>query len=1117
MWKKLKKKTYDHYLKYSQEPIDNSLVLLEAGQGKNINGNMFALLREICENSRWSSLRPVFVVTKATMEQARERFAFYGFSPELVVRNTERYCQVLATAGILVTDNSFPPYFLKRQGQVYLNTWHGTPLKTLGKSELQNVKSMANLQKNYLMSDYALFPNTFTRDVFMKDYMLEYLYQGQVVLCDYPRNSIFLDQKHADQLKKKLQLQDKQVIAYMPTWRGANRQAQIEEQKQILQEYFSRIDSLLEDHQIFYVNLHFLVGDIMDYEEYRHIRPFPAEYETYDFLAVCDMLVTDYSSVFFDFAVTGKKIILFPYDLEEYLAERGTYMSMDSLPFPQVFSAEELVTEINRMEAAPDWGDFLDTYCAYRNPQVPEYLMELLAEHSDRHIQLETPPSDDRKLLMVYAGKMGNKYFNRYLLEELERLDQQKEFRVLPVFTGNFTAKIRDTLGQLPEGMNFLNLVSEHNFSRWERILAGLAIRNPWAARWADRKLETAYQREWERLFDQLEPERIVNFSGRPNYMYKIIARARGEKEIHIHQGVIPGLASESRNRRLMLNCIDKLYQRVWDHRQEDISRFWLEEEKENYYNPCIRMDNLFLRLRNRKDALCLRAVASVKTTLPFSLSELKIQVNDRIYPIQMKKGIRLGRRRRITTYRLEIPVADLSGFDVSNKVFAVRQGTDGLGLRVSIGYNSRRRDKRKWHKGPILFLPESDTSAYFRQSVKNRLYLAVRSHVPTDDSREQRKLALAYYVARLFPGKRRILLYEKNGSRYEESASVLYERLVDEGYTNLAFVLDRSYPFYDQVPDRYRKYLVDKCSFRHYLYFFRAKTFIGSETMVHSIDLRVDNKYAREKLASRNVNLVFLQHGVMYMVSLNSESRSFFKPKATRGKYRVVVSSQEEARHFTDLANYKPEQLYICGLPKYDRNTREVNADRIILMPTWRPWEYNEVRFDLKQTGYYQMLVRMFAAVPADMRDRVVILPHPLFFEAVGNEDFPLKKYMDSESRYDDILKHTAILVTDYSSIAYDAFYRGSNVIFYWEEKDACMEHYGPSTRLMLDEENTYGDICYSPEELTKALLANDGTGQKESYVNNYRKIVEFHDGKNTERLMEMLRADELLSEKDR
>ena len=149
------------------------------------------------------------------------------------------------------------------------------------------------------MSDYALFPNEFTRDVFMKDYMLENLYKGQAVLCDYPRNSVFLNPEYAAKLRKTLGLEGKQLIAYMPTWRGANRKAEISRQKQILEEYFSCIDPLLENDQIFYVNLHFLVGNTIDFQEYAHIRPFPPEYETYDFLAVCDMLVTDYSSVFF--------------------------------------------------------------------------------------------------------------------------------------------------------------------------------------------------------------------------------------------------------------------------------------------------------------------------------------------------------------------------------------------------------------------------------------------------------------------------------------------------------------------------------------------------------------------------------------------------------------------------------------------------------------------------------------------------------------------------------------------------------------------------------------------------------------------------------------------------
>ena len=147
MLEKLKKKTYDWYLKYYQDPIDESLILLEAGQGKNINGNMFAILREIWENPRWRGLKTVFVVTGGTLEAARERFAFYHMEPELVVRNSERYCRILATARYLLTDNSFPPFFLKRQGQIYLNTWHGTPLKTLGKSDIANAASMAICRK----------------------------------------------------------------------------------------------------------------------------------------------------------------------------------------------------------------------------------------------------------------------------------------------------------------------------------------------------------------------------------------------------------------------------------------------------------------------------------------------------------------------------------------------------------------------------------------------------------------------------------------------------------------------------------------------------------------------------------------------------------------------------------------------------------------------------------------------------------------------------------------------------------------------------------------------------------------------------------------------------------
>ncbi len=115
-------------------------------------------------------------------------------------------------------------------------------------------------------------------------------------------------------------------------------------------------------------------------------------------------------------------------------------------------------------------------------------------------------------------------------------------------------------------------------------------------------------------------------------------------------------------------------------------------------------------------------------------------------------------------------------------------------------------------------------------------------------------------------------------------------------------------------------------------------------------------------------------------------------------------------------------------------------------------------------------------------------------------------------DARYDDILQQTRILITDYSSIAYDAFYRGARVIFYWEEKDFCMSQYGPSTKLMLNEENVYGDYFYNTVGLPEAIRDNYDHPQKEEYVEKYSHIVQFRDGRNTERLIEFLKEDKLI-----
>ena len=257
------KNKYLHY--YMNEPLKEKAFLLEGGQGKNINGNVYAFLSELRRKPRWKEYAVYIVVTADTKEGIIQRMKDYHYeNVNTVIRNSDEYQKLLATCKYLITDNSFPPYYIKRKGQVMLNTWHGTPLKTLGRCDIANSSSISNVQKNFTTSDYVLFPNKYTRDIFMEDYCLKNISKNKVILADYPRNIAFFNETLKQEIKQKYQLEGKQLFAYMPTWRGASRKADISEQQKITKDYLSEIDDLLNDDQILFVNLHFLIGNSLD-------------------------------------------------------------------------------------------------------------------------------------------------------------------------------------------------------------------------------------------------------------------------------------------------------------------------------------------------------------------------------------------------------------------------------------------------------------------------------------------------------------------------------------------------------------------------------------------------------------------------------------------------------------------------------------------------------------------------------------------------------------------------------------------------------------------------------------------------------------------------------------
>lgn len=351
------------YAKYVKKcPIVENQVLFESFHGQSLNDSPFAMMRELAKEGKYK----IFYTTKRElMDKHKELIDEYGLDIELVPLGSDRYQKVLATSQYLVNNVSFPTYFMKREGQKYLNTWHGTPLKTLGKKMANGIQDMSNMQRNFLQSTHLLHPNEFTMDHMMEDYNLNHLFTGKVILEGYPRNAVFLDRNLDEEIRRKYKMENKEVIAYMPTWRGALSTSAngASYQNQILS-ILNRIDESLNDNQILYVNLHTLLKDSIDIEGYKHIQKFPSDVNNYDFLNACDVLITDYSSVFFDYSITKKPIVLFMYDYDEYMSERGMYFDVRTLPFEKIYNIEDLVSYLSLPNKAVNMADsqYID-YC----------------------------------------------------------------------------------------------------------------------------------------------------------------------------------------------------------------------------------------------------------------------------------------------------------------------------------------------------------------------------------------------------------------------------------------------------------------------------------------------------------------------------------------------------------------------------------------------------------------------------------------------------------------------------------------------------------------------------------------------------------------------------------
>ena len=500
-----------------------------------------------------------------------------------------------------------------------------------------------------------------------------------------------------------------------------------------------------------------------------------------------------------------------------------------------------------------------------------------------------------------------------------------------------------------------------------------------------------------------------------------------------------------------------------------------------------------------KSNKLNILSFLSIKTPEKHSLDDLRISFGE----IEHKPTILFSKQRgasnnHLVLLKVGLSLPELRKMSIHNKVRAYFLEKDCKNRIRPITYDVLLRKYCAKHS-PYLYDEQDDTVAFFRQNKGRSITLTVRHSNITDKSRNLWKLRLAWLLAKLIPYPSPVLIYEKNSSKYEESGKFVFEYLIDNKVSEkrCLFIAPKKICDDSSIPERYRDSMVAAHSFKHYFSFFKCKSFIGTEAMSHALELRCQSFLVQKKLASPKNKYAFLQHGVMYMVSLNSPQRtSFLKNNMPPNSY-VVVSSSTEANHFINYGGFDQDDLIISGLPKFDGSKQNQGADKILIMPTWRIWEFNQIRSNPDESGYVKMINRIVNGVPEDLRDKIVVCPHPLFNQATFGTQTPSEK----SKSIDDLLREARVFITDYSSAAYDAFYRGSAVVFFWEELQDCMAHYGGETHLMLNESNVFGRVAYNSDEIRDAVAQAYQNGQSKEDRQRYSKIVEFHDNQNTKR----------------
>ncbi|KZK19043.1 teichoic acid biosynthesis protein [Staphylococcus pseudintermedius] len=540
---KYQKKVNQYAQLYHSTSIKPHQILYQVRDGKSITDSPYAIFLGLNAHETFSNYQHIWVVDHPdTLVFYQEKFKVFQ-NVSFVIKESNEYLKALTESKFLINNATFPAYFTKKPEQVYINTWHGTPLKHMGFDVKNNLKGSQNTMKNFLASDYMISPNAHTTNIFKHAFKLDGLYSGEILEIGYPRIDLTINttaNEAREYLAEHLNLKKNPIILYCPTWRGKN----VNDPENSLLNIFEEIKLLNQKlpHQVL-VKVHPFVYSKA--KEMPELKPYlvPDFLDTNQLMPAVDLMITDYSSIFFDFLVTDKPIVFYVPDLDKYQNERGVYIDLCALPGPVADNIQDVITLVSNesykdADVQEKYAKFKHNFVNYENGSVTERLIESVFLNQ-QDTSSKNASHHQKEKILLYPGGMKHNGITTSVINLLANINYDKYD--VTVFTNN-TNNV-EQLNNLQSLNDNVRIVLRRGpmIATFKELYQNEFVRQRGIYKSFEKRLypKALFEREFRKIFGDSQFDYAIDYSGYAMFWSNLVLASDAKKKyILLHSDI---------------------------------------------------------------------------------------------------------------------------------------------------------------------------------------------------------------------------------------------------------------------------------------------------------------------------------------------------------------------------------------------------------------------------------------------------------------------------------------------------------------------------------------------------------------------------------------------------